>query len=374
MGRQTFTTRPGNAQRQNQTRRPDLLTREFRRAICAATFGAIATVGLVGEALAQAGPATPSPTMNAIRQRGQLVCGVDTGVPGFAAQNNQGRWLGIDISYCRAIAAAVLGDAEKVRFVPTTAAARFTVLQSGEIDVLIRDSTLTFIRDVQLRLSQVAVTFYAGQGFLVRRALNVARAQDLDGATMCMVTGATLELNIADFARSTGKRIASLLFDKPDEAVAAMEAGRCDGYTDDTGSLAGMRSTLKTPNDWVVLPEVISKEPLGIHARDGDEGWRQLLFWLDAALKSAEEFGITKANVAQMRGSNDPFIRRILGVEGNYGTMLGVPDDWAAKAISAVGNYGELYEEFFGPAALNLPRGQNNLYTKGGLHYPLPFR
>lgn len=350
------------------------MTPEFRRALCAATFGAIAVVGLASDALAQAGPATPSPTMNAIRSRGQLVCGVDTGVPGFATQNNQGRWMGIDISYCRAIAAAVLGDAEKVRFVPTTAAARFTVLQSGEIDVLIRDSTHTFIRDVQLRLMPVAVNFYAGQGFLVRRALNVARAQDLDGATMCMITGATLELNIADFARSTGKRIASLLFDKADEAVAAMEAGRCDGYTDDTGSLAGMRSTLRTPNDWVVLPEVISKEPLGIHARDGDEGWRQLLFWLDAALKSAEEYGITKANAAQQRASTDPFVRRILGVEGNYGTMLGVPDDWAFKAISAVGNYGELYEEFFGPAALNLPRGQNNLYTKGGLHYPLPFR
>jgi general L-amino acid transport system substrate-binding protein len=346
----------------------------FRRALQAAALGALAALGLAGDALAQAAVATPSPTMNSIRQRGQLVCGIDTGVPGFATQDNAGRWQGIDVSYCRAIAAAVLSDPEKVRFVPTTAAARFTVLQSGEIDVLIRDSTLTFIRDVQLRLQPVAVNFYAGQGFLVRRALNVARAQDLDGATMCMVTGATLELNIADFARSTGKRIASLLFDKADEAVAAMEAGRCDGYTDDTGSLAGMRSTLRRPADWIVLPETISKEPLGIHARDGDESWRQLLFWLDAALKSAEEFGITKANAAQMRGSTDPFVRRILGVEANFGTLLGVPDDWAFRAVSAVGNYGEIYEEFFGANALNLPRGQNNLYTKGGLHYPLPFR
>ena len=346
----------------------------FRRALCAAALGLAAACGFAAEALAQAGPATPSPTINAIKQRGQLVCGIDTGVPGFATQNNQGRWLGLDVSYCRAIAAAVLGDAEKVRFVPTTAAARFTVLQSGEIDVLIRDSTHTFIRDVQLRLLPVAVNFYAGQGFLVRTALGVARAQDLDGATICTITGATLELNIADFARSTGKRIGTLLFDKPDEAIAAMEAGRCDGYTDDTGSLAGMRSTLRVPADWVVLPEVISKEPLGLHIRDGDEGWRQLVFWLDTALKSAEEYGITKANAAEMRGSADPFIRRILGVEGNFGTMLGVPEDWAFKAISAVGNYGEIYEEFWGPKALNLPRGQNNLYTKGGLHYPLPFR
>lgn len=345
------------------------------RAACLGVAASAAAALGAADALAQQGAATPSPTMNAIRQRGALICGVDVGVPGFATQDNQGRWQGLDVSYCRAIAAAVLGDPEKVRYVPTTAAARFTVLQSGEIDVLIRDSTLTFIRDVQLRLMPVAVNFYAGQGFLVRKALNVASARDLDGATMCVITGATLELNIADFARSTGKRIGTLLFDKADEAVAAMEAGRCDGYTDDTGSLAGMRSTLRVPDDWVVLPEVISKEPLGVHARDGDEGWRQLLFWVDAALKSAEEYGITKANAAQLRGSsNDPFIRRILGVEGDFGTLLGVPNEWAFRAISAVGNYGEIYEEFFGPKALNLPRGQNSLYNKGGLHYPLPFR
>ncbi len=346
----------------------------FARLLGAACLG-LGIACAASQALAQTGAATPSPTIQAIKQRGALICGVDVGVPGFASQNNQGRWVGLDISYCRAIAAAVLGDPEKVRFVPTTAAARFTVLQAGEIDVLIRDSTLTFLRDVQLRLMPVAVNFYAGQGFLVRKALNVASARDLDGATMCVITGATLELNIADFARSTGKRIGTLLFEKADEAVAAMESGRCDGYTDDTGSLAGMRSTLKNPNDWVVLPEVISKEPLGIHARDGDEGWRQLLAWVDAALKSAEEYGITKANAAQLKAnSNDPFVRRILGVEGDFGTLLGVDNDWAFRALAAVGNYGELYEEFFGPKALDLPRGQNNLYNKGGLHYPLPFR
>lgn len=347
----------------------------IRRALGAAALAGIAALGPAGEATAQVQAATPSPTLQQIRQRGALACGVDTGVPGFAIQNAQGRWVGLDVDYCRAIAAAIFGDGERVRFVPTTVPARFTVLQSGEIDVLIRDSTLTFIRDVQLRLQPVAVNFYAGQGFLVRRALNVASARELDGATICTVTGATLELNIADFARSTGRRIGTLLFERADEAVAAMEAGRCDGYTDDTGSLAGMRSTLRAPADWVVLPETISKEPLGIHARDGDEGWRQILFWLDAALKTAEEFGITQANAQAMAGSStDPFHRRLLGQEGDFGRMLGLENEWALAAIRTVGNYGEIYERHWGAGALALLRAQNNLYNKGGLHYPLPFR
>ena len=346
----------------------------FARLLGAACLG-LGLACAASQASAQTAPTTRSPTIQAIKQRGALICGVDTGVPGFATQNNQGRWVGLDISYCRAIAAAILGDPEKVRFVPTTVPARFTVLQAGEVDVLIRDSTLTFLRDVQLRLVPVAINFYAGQGFLVRKSLNVSSVLELDGATICTITGATLELNIADLARRTVKRIGTLLFDKADESVAAMESGRCDGYTDDTGSLAGMRSTLRNPDDWVVLPEVISKEPLGIHIREGDEGWRELVFWVDAALKSAEEYGITRANAAELKaGSNDPFVRRILGAEGDFGPLLGVDSDWAFRAISAVGNYGEIYEEFFGPKALNLPRGQNNLYNKGGLHYPLPFR
>lgn len=346
----------------------------FARLLGAACLG-LGLACAASQASAQTAPTTRSPTIQAIKQRGALICGVDTGVPGFATQNNQGRWVGLDISYCRAIAAAILGDPEKVRFVPTTVPARFTVLQAGEVDVLIRDSTLTFLRDVQLRLVPVVINFYAGQGFLVRKSLNVSSVLELDGATICTITGATLELNIADLARRTGKRIGTLLFDKADESVAAMESGRCDGYTDDTGSLAGMRSTLRNPDDWVVLPEVISKEPLGIHIREGDEGWRELVFWVDAALKSAEEYGITRANAAELRAnSNDPFVRRILGAEGDFGPLLGVDSDWAFRAISAVGNYGEIYEEFFGPKALNLPRGQNNLYNKGGLHYPLPFR
>ncbi len=220
----------------------------------------------------------------------------------------------------------------------------------------------------------MAINFYAGQGFLVAKKLGMSKIEELDGATICTLTGATLELNIADFAKKTGHKIGTLLFEKSDEAIAAMEAGRCDGYTDDTGSLAAVRSTLKTAGDWVVLEGVLSHEPLGIHSRSGDVTWRNILFWVDNALKAAEEMGVTKANVDQMKASNDPAIRRLLGVEGGFGALLGLDNDWSYRAIKAVGNYGEIYDEFFGPKALDLTRGENRLASKGGLHYPLPFR
>lgn len=316
----------------------------------------------------------PGPTVEAIKKRGQLVCGVDTGIPGFAYQDSAGAWHGFDVAYCRAIAAAVLGDPAKVRYVPTTTPARFTILQSGEIDVLIRDSTMTLTRSVQLHLDEVAITFYAGQGFLVSKKLGVSKIEDLTGATICTLTGATLELNIADFAKKTGHSIGTLLFEKSDEATAAMEAGRCDGYTDDTGSLAAVRSTLKNPTDWIVLEGVISKEPLGIHARSGDVTWHNILFWVDASLKQAEELGVGRANIEAMKGNADPAIRRLLGVEGGFGALLGLDDAWTARAIAAGGNYGEIYDEFFGPKALDLARGQNKLWNQGGLQYALPFR
>ena len=332
-----------------------------------------ATILLGGEALAQNIP-PPGPTVGQIKQRNQLSCGVDSGIPGFAFQDNAGKWQGFDVDYCRAIAAAVLGDSEKVKYVGTTAKVRFTILQSGEIDVLIRDSTLTFTRDTQLGLSEIVVNFYAGQGFLVRKSLNVASADKLDGATMCMVTGATLELNIADYARSKNVKINSLLFERTEEAMAAAESGRCDGYSDDTGSLAAARSTMKVPNDWVVLPDVISKEPLGIHARDGDDRWVDILRWMHMFLLNAEEFGITQANVDQMKTSQDPFVRRLLGLEGDFGKLLGLDNEWAYRMIKAVGNYGEIYDRWFGPKALALPRAQNNLWTQGGLQYGWPLR
>ena len=337
--------------------------------------GAAAAMLAAGAAHAQTAIPVPGPTVTAVKNRGALACGVDTGIPGFAFQDSKGAWHGFDVAYCRALAAAVLGDPEKVRYVPTTTPARFTVLQAGEIDVLIRDSTLTLTRGVQLHLDEVAVNFYAGQGFLVSKKLGVSKITELNGATICTLTGATLELNIADFARTNGTKIGTLLFEKSDEAMAAMEAGRCDGYTDDTGSLAAVRSTLKTPADWVVLEGVISKEPLGPHIRSGDVTWRNIVFWVDAALKTAEEAGVTKSNADDMaKNSKDPLVKRLLGVEGGFGAMLGLNNDWTLQAIKAAGNYGEIYDEFFGPKALDLARGQNKLWSQGGLHYPLPFR
>ena len=335
---------------------------------------AAALVLLALPVAAEAQIAIPGPTVQGIKARGQLACGVDTGIPGFAFQDSSGAWKGFDVGYCQAIAAAVLGDPAKVRYVPTTTPARFTMLQAGEIDVLVRDSTLTLTRSVSLHLDEVAINFYAGQGFLVSKKLAVSKIDDLNGATICTLTGATLELNIADYARSKGTKIGTLLFEKSDEAIAAMEAGRCDGYTDDTGSLAAVRSTLKTPADWVVLEGVISKEPLGIHARSGDVNWRNILFWVDSALKQAEEAGVTKANADGMATSGDPGVKRLLGAEGGFGAMMGLDNAWSLRAIKAAGNYGELYEEFFGPKALDLARGQNKLWTNGGLQYSLPFR
>ena len=338
-------------------------------------IGAAAAMLAAGAVQAQTAIPVPGPTVTAIKNRGALACGVDTGIPGFAFQDSKGAWHGFDVAYCRALAAAVLGDPEKVRYVPTTTPARFTVLQAGEIDVLIRDSTMTLTRSVQLHLDEVAVNFYAGQGFLVSKKLGVGKITELNGATICTLTGATLELNIADFARTNGTKIGTLLFEKSDEAIAAMEAGRCDGYTDDTGSLAAVRSTLKTPADWIVLEGVISKEPLGLHIRSGDVTWRNIVFWVDAALKTAEEAGVTKGNAADMaKNGKDPLVKRLLGVEGGFGPMLGLNNDWTLQAIKAAGNYGEIYDEFFGPKALDLARGQNRLWSQGGLHYALPFR
>lgn len=316
----------------------------------------------------------PGPTAEAVKQRGELNCGIDTGIPGFAYQDGQRKWQGMDVDYCRAIAAAVLGDSEKVRFVPTTSPTRFTLLQSGDIDVLLRDSTQTFTRNVSLYLVGPAVSFYAGQSFMIRKSLGVSKAAAMDGATICTLSGSSLEVNIGDFARAHNIKITTLTFDKSEEGAAAAEAGRCDGYSDDSGSLAAVRSTMKNPDDWVILDETLSKEPLGPHIRQGDDRWRDIVYWTDGALKTAEEFGITRENVDTFKDSKDPAIRRFLGYEGGLGKMIGLDDLWVVNVIKAVGNYGEIYDRYFGPKALNLPRGHNNLWTNGGLHYPLPFR
>jgi len=310
-----------------------------------------------------------SPTMDAIKKRGQLICGVDTGIPGYAFQDSKGNWQGLDIAYCRAIADALLGSPDKVKYIGTTSKVRFSVLQSGEIDVLIRDSEHTFIRNTQLGLDEPATNFYTAQTFMVRKSLNVAHTKDLNGATICLLTGTTLETNIADYNRANNIKINTLLFDKPEEAFAAADAGRCDGYTDDGGSVAAARSTMKKPDDWMFLPETIGGlQPLGSFTRLGDESWSRLVKWVHYAMVGAEVFGIDKANVDQMKASiKDPDAKRLLGVEGEFGKLLGVDNAWAYRIIKDVGNYGENYDTYFGSKGLGLPRGLNNTFLHGGM-------
>ena len=334
-------------------------------AVAAGSFG-IAAIAGSGDANAQA-------TLAAIKQRGALNCGVDTGIPGFAYQDAAGKWIGLDVDYCRALAAAVVGDAEKVKYVPTTAKVRFTVLQSGEIDVLIRDSTLTFTRNTELKLHEAAVNFYTGQAFMVKKSLNAKGVKDLNGATICMVTGATLELNIADYNRANNVKIDSLLFDRTEEAFAATESGRCDGYTDDGGSVAAARSTMKNPKDWDIIDEVISKEPLGAMVRKGDDKFFDIVRWTYYAMTIAEEHGITSANIDDVaKSATVPEVRRMLGLEGDMGKALGVDNRWAYNAIKQVGNFAEVWDRNVTP--FGVPRGINNLWNKGGLHYAPPLR
>jgi general L-amino acid transport system substrate-binding protein len=310
-----------------------------------------------------------SPTIDAIKKRDQLVCGIDTGIPGYAYQDSKGEWRGLDVAYCRAIADALLGSPAKVRFIGLTSKVRFSVLQSGEIDVLIRDSELTFVRNTQLGLDEPTFNFYTAQTFMVRKSLNVAHAKDLNGATICLLTGTTLETNIADYNRANNIKINTLLFDKPEEAFAAADAGRCDGYTDDGGSVAAARSTMKKPDEWMFIPETIGGlQPLGPFTRLGDQGWSRLVKWVQNAMIEGELLGVTQTNVDQLRQSTkDPEMRRYLGLEGDFGKLLGVDNDWAYRIAKDVGNYGEVYDAYFGEQGLGLPRGMNNLYLKGGL-------
>jgi general L-amino acid transport system substrate-binding protein len=310
-----------------------------------------------------------SPTIDAIKKRDQLICGIDTGIPGYAFQDSKGEWRGLDVAYCRAIADALLGSPTKVKFIGLTSKVRFSVLQSGEIDVLIRDSELTFVRNTQLGLDEPTFNFYTAQTFMVRKSLNVTHAKDLNGATICLLTGTTLETNIADYNRANNIKINTLLFDKPEEAFAAADAGRCDGYTDDGGSVAAARSTMKKPDEWMFIPETIGGlQPLGPFTRLGDPSWSRLVKWVQNAMIEGELLGVTQANVNQLKQSTkDPEMRRYLGLEGDFGKLLGVDNDWAYRIAKDVGNYGEVYDAYFGEQGLGLPRGINNLYVKGGL-------
>jgi general L-amino acid transport system substrate-binding protein len=332
-------------------------------------WAAAALIGMSGAAGAQ------QKTLDAVKQRGQLVCGVNIGLAGFSAQDDKGVWTGLDADYCRAIAAAVLGDANKVRYVPTTTKERFTALQSRELDVLARNTTWTLARDSSLGLSFVGVNYYDGQGFIVKKSANVKSGKELAGATICVQTGTTTELNLADFFRSNKLDYKPLVFEKSDEALKAYQADRCDSYTTDVSGLYSVRLQMAKPDDHVVLPDIISKEPLGPAVRQDDFQWFTIVKWVHFALLNAEEAGVNKGNVDQMLNSQVPDIKRLLGKEGDFGKGLGLDNDWAYKIIKQVGNYGEIFDRHVGPdSRLNIPRGPNALYTQGGLHYGPPIR
>jgi len=332
-------------------------------------FGALAVTGLA------AGGAAAG-TLDDVKARGTLNCGVTTGLVGFAAPDANGEWQGFDVAVCRAVAAAVLGDSSAVEFVPTTGKTRFTALASGEIDMLARNTTWTFSRDVDLKFEFVGINYYDGQGFMVPKELGVSSAKDLDGATVCIQTGTTTELNLADFFRSNNISYEPVPIETNAEAQQQYLAGACDVYTTDASGLAATRATFEAPGDHVVLPEIVSKEPLGPLVRHGDHEWGDVIRWTLNALIAAEELGITSANLDEMAGGTDnPEINRLLGSEGELGTMLGLDADWAKKAIAVSGNYGEVFEKNIGEATpIGLARGLNAQWTDGGLLYSPPFR
>ncbi|WP_457936147.1 amino acid ABC transporter substrate-binding protein [Mesorhizobium sp. 10J20-29] len=323
--------------------------------------------------------AASATTLDDVKAKGFLQCGVSSGLAGFSAPNDKGDWLGLDADFCRAVAAAVFGDGSKVKFTPLSAKERFTALQSGEIDVLSRNTTWTINRDTALGLNFAGVTYFDGQGFMInaKKLPGVNSALQLSGASVCVQTGTTTELNLADYFKANNLEYNPVVFEKLEEVNAAYDSGRCDVYTTDQSGLYGIRLTLTAPDDHVVLPEIISKEPLGPVVRQGDDQWFDIVKWTYFALLTAEELGITKANVEEMKSSTNPEIKRILGVEADtkIGTDLGVTNDWVVNIVKAVGNYGEVFENNVGAGSpLKIARGINALWTKGGLQYAPPIR
>jgi len=320
--------------------------------------------------------ANAATTLDAVKAKGFVQCGVSQGLPGFSNADDAGNWTGLDVEMCRAVAAAIFGDGSKVKFSPLSAKQRFTALSSGEIDILSRNTTWTMTRDTQLGLNFAGVNYYDGQGMMVPTALGVKSATELDGANICTNTGTTTELNITDYFRSNNMSFNLIAFEKADEVVAAYDAGRCDVYTTDRSGLAAQRGKLTKPDSHVVLPEIISKEPLGPVVRQGDDQWFNIVRWTLNALINAEELGITQANAkARLAGTENPAIKRLLGSEGKFGEELGLSNDWALNAIIAVGNYGESYERNVGPnTPLKLDRGVNALWSDGGILYAAPIR
>jgi general L-amino acid transport system substrate-binding protein len=328
-------------------------------------------------ALLAAGISTASAaTLDTVKQRGTLVCGVSTGFAGFSTPDSQGNFKGLDVDYCRALAAGVLDDASKVRYVALTAQNRFTALQSGEIDVLYRNSTQTFLRGTTLGLRQGPVNFYDGQGFVVKKDTGVKELKDLKGATVCVAQGTTHEVTLGDYGRANGIDWKPLVFDRVDTMYQTFFGGRCDVMTQDASALAGAVATAApNPADYLVLPTTISKEPLGPFTRNGDEVWSDIITWLHYGLVEAEEVGVTQANVDEMAKSSAPAVQRLLGVSGDLGSRLGLDNKWMQQALKATGNYGEIFERNVGKASpLKLERGLNATWTKGGLMYAIPFK
>ena len=318
---------------------------------------------------------TASATLDAVKAKGYVQCGVTGGVAGFSAPDANNNWTGLEVDYCRALAAAIFNNPDNVRYTPLTSQERFTALSAGEIDVLSRTTTWTMSRDTQLGISFVGTMFYDGQGFMVREADGIASAMELSGAAICIESGTTTELNAADYFASNNLEFNTVVFVDQDEVFKAYEDGRCDVYTTDSSALASERSKAADPDAHVILPDIISKEPLGPVVRQGDTGWFNLARWTYFALLEAEEMGVTQANVDEMLGSDNPAVKRLLGVEGDFGTPLGLTKDWAYQIIKALGNYGEIYERHVGPnTPIGLDRGLNALWNDGGIQYSPPIR
>ena len=337
-------------------------------------MGALLT-GFLSLAILGGGAAQAGATLEAVKKKGFVQCGVNTGLPGFSNADDKGNWTGLDVDLCRAVSAAVFGDASKVRFTPLTAKERLTALQSGEIDVLSRNTTWTLTRDSALGLHFAGVNYYDGQGFLVKKSLGIKSAKELDGASICILSGTTTELNVADYFRSNGMQYRPVVFDTGDLTIKSFEAGRCDVLTSDQSQLYGLRIKLAKPDEAAVLPEIISKEPLGPVVRQGDDEWFNIVRWTLFAQINAEELGVSSANVDQMKASANPEIRRVLGVEGDKGKDLGLSNEWIYNIVKQVGNYGEVFERNVGQQTpLKIERGLNALWARGGIQFAPPVR
>ncbi len=331
------------------------------------------TIAAAGLAAGLAGAAT----LDDVKAKGHVQCGISTGLAGFSFQDASGNWSGFDVDMCRALAAGIFGSPDAIQFTPTTGKTRFTALASGEVDVLFRNTTWTQSRDTDLKFNFGGVNYYDGQGFLVPKALGVSSAKELDGATVCIQTGTTTELNLADFFRINNISYEPVPIETHAEAEQKYLAGACDAYTTDASGLAATRAAFENPADHVILPEIISKEPLGPAVRHGDDQWFDIVKWTLNALIAAEELGITSENVEELAKAptDNPEINRLLGTEGEYGAMMGLPKDWAVNAIKARGNYGEIFDRYIGPdTPIGLERGLNALWTNGGILYTPPFR